>query len=132
MHEGHDRRQVVPECSHRLGEVGSGVRAEVARLGVAAHQHRQVNVGHEFQQSRMPLLGEALPRRKVTGGPSTGVVEVHRQQREQVGVAKLLFGDPEPLEELRAAGVVPREVALRAFLPGAWPITTTRARPPAT
>lgn len=40
-----------------------------------------------------------------------GVVEVHRQQGEQVGIAELFLGDAQPFDERGAAGVIPWNAA---------------------
>src|SRR5690606_35007546 len=56
--------------------------------------------------------GEVLPGWQVAGGALARVVEVHRQQGELVGIPEVHVAHAQPLQQLRAAGIVPRHAAV--------------------
>ena len=59
----------------------------------------------------MPLRREILTRWVIAVRALTGVVEIHRQQRNELGVVELLVCHAHPLAQLLTARVVPRDAA---------------------
>ena len=120
MHERQELRKVGLPRAYRLGQVTFGLRTaltvQIVLLGVRSHQQNQLHIRHEIQQLRMPLRREILTRRVIAVRALTGVVEIHRQQRNELGVVELLVCHAHPLAQLLTARVVPRDAA---FLRGA-------------
>ena len=116
MHQRQELGKVRFPRANRLRQVLLCLRGvhtiQVMLLRVRAHQQNQLNIRHELEQLRMPLRREILTRRVITVRALAGVVEIHRQQRDQVGVVELLVRHAHPLAQLHAARVIPRDTAL--------------------
>ena len=116
MHQRQELGKVRFPRANRLRQVLLCLRGvhtiQVMLLRVRAHQQNQLNIRHELEQLRMPLRREILTRRVITVRALAGVVEIHRQQRDQVGVVELLVRHAHPLAQLHTTRVIPRDAAL--------------------
>ena len=116
MHQRQKLRKIRLPRTNRLRQVLLrlwGVHTiQVVLLRVSPHQQNQLNVRHELQKLRMPLRREILTRRVIAVRALTRVIEIHRQQRNQLGVIELLSRHAHPLAQLHAARVIPRDTAL--------------------
>lgn len=91
---------------------------QVAPGRVGTDEDRQVQAWHEFEDTRVPFLGEALARGQVAASSSAGEVEVHGDDRDLARVVERLPVDTHPVAQPVAAAVIPRDAALFGDAPG--------------
>ena len=121
MHQRQKLRKIRLPRTNRLRQVLLRLRGmhtiQVVLLRVSPHQQNQLHIRHQLQKLRMPLRREILTRRVIAVRALTRVIEIHRQQRNQLGVIELLVRHAHPLAQLYAARVIPRDTALLCGTP---------------
>ena len=85
---------------------------QVASRRVSSDKDRHLQVRHEGEQARVPLVGEVLARWQVTALASAREVEVHGDDGELARVIERVAVDTHPVAQPVAAAVIPHDAGL--------------------
>ena len=111
MHEREELRQVVAVVLDDLRERGRGLELQIALCRVGTDQNSELQIGHELEQTRVPLVRKIFARGQVTALPSAREVEVHGDNGQLPRVIEGIAIDPHPFAQAITAAVVPDDAA---------------------
>ena len=110
VHEWEVLGQVAPIVAHDIRELILASHSQVVAVGVVAHQDSELDLGHELQQTWVPLLGKALARGQVTRPALAGKVEVHGHDGKLARVIEGVAVHAEPIAQAIPTLVVPDDM----------------------
>ena len=111
MHEREELGQVVAVVLDDLRERGRGLELQITLCCVGADQNSELQVGHEFEQARVPLVRKIFARGQIATLPGARKVEVHGDNGQFPRVIEGIAIDPHPFAKAITTAVVPDDAA---------------------